>query len=445
MTLLATVGPLPPGLDELRRRGIAVVTVRTTSAGLLTGVKATSYATALAAIAEAERRGADDAIYLGEGETVLEATMSNIWWRDGDVLVTPALSTGVLPGVTRGAVAALARSAGYRIREGSFTLPALLARRGGVHELGGARDHAGRRRRRPRAAPRRRRAEPAGAARGPDRRLPWIAMADEKLRLGGMALANGVLVHGPTAWACAVRTDDGELKVVAERKRLIGSRVNVPLLRGPARLVESFAVLPRLKRALPEAKLPFEGRGVLVSMVGTAAAVHVVRRSKLSDTAKELVGGLLAVAPAVLSLRSGSLAGYHGAEHIAIGTYEHDAPRAKEHERCGSHLVGPLIAHDGRRQPARLPRPARDAGRPRGSRPRSAPSRRRPRSSAGCSATPSTGSRARSPGRATSSSTGSRRPSRRADQLEVAERRSRPASSSKTRRADPLARGRRCR
>ena len=126
VTLLATIQPLPPGLDELRRRGVAVVTVRTTSAGLLTGVKATSYATALAAIAEAERSGADDAIYLGEDETVLEATMSNVWWRDGDVLVTPALSTGVLPGVTRGAVAALARSAGYRVREGSFTLPNLL-------------------------------------------------------------------------------------------------------------------------------------------------------------------------------------------------------------------------------------------------------------------------------------------------------------------------------
>jgi branched-subunit amino acid aminotransferase/4-amino-4-deoxychorismate lyase len=126
MTLLATVAPLPRGLEELRRRGLAVVTIRTTSAGLLTGVKATSYATALAAIATAERSGADDAIYLGEGEVVLEATMSNVWWREGDVLVTPALSTGVLPGVTRGAVAALARGAGYRIREGSFTLPALL-------------------------------------------------------------------------------------------------------------------------------------------------------------------------------------------------------------------------------------------------------------------------------------------------------------------------------
>ena len=126
MTLVATVGPLTPGLDALRERGIAVVTIRSHDWGLLTGVKATSYATALAAIAEAESRGAQDALYLGEGDIVLEATMANIWWRDGDVLTTPALSTGVLPGVTRAAVMRLAREAGYRVREGSFTLSELL-------------------------------------------------------------------------------------------------------------------------------------------------------------------------------------------------------------------------------------------------------------------------------------------------------------------------------
>lgn len=125
-TLLATVAELPPGLEAMRARGIAMVTVRSHDAGLLTGVKATSYATALAAVAQAERRGADDALYLGEGEAVREGTMSNIWWRDGDVLSTPSLATGVLPGVTRAAVARLASEAGFRVREGSFTLPALL-------------------------------------------------------------------------------------------------------------------------------------------------------------------------------------------------------------------------------------------------------------------------------------------------------------------------------
>ena len=36
-------------------------------------------------------------------------------------------------------------------------------------------------------------------------------------------------------------------------------------------------------------------------------------------------------------------AAYHGAEHVSIGTYEHGEPAAKEHERCGTHLVGPLL------------------------------------------------------------------------------------------------------
>ena len=52
-------------------------------------------------------------------------------------------------------------------------------------------------------------------------------------------------------------------------------------------------------------------------------------------------------------MRGGSLAAYHGAEHIAIGSYEQDAPHAKEHERCGSHLVGPLALTGAAREPAR--------------------------------------------------------------------------------------------
>jgi branched-subunit amino acid aminotransferase/4-amino-4-deoxychorismate lyase len=125
-TLVATVAPLPPGLDALRRRGLTLVTIRVASHGLLTGIKSTSYGANMAAVADAERRGADDALFLGEGETVLEATTSNVWWRDGDVLTTPSVATGALPGVTRAAVARLAREAGFRLREGSFTLPQLL-------------------------------------------------------------------------------------------------------------------------------------------------------------------------------------------------------------------------------------------------------------------------------------------------------------------------------
>jgi uncharacterized protein YqhQ len=192
-----------------------------------------------------------------------------------------------------------------------------------------------------------------------------MAGKKDKVRLGGMALSNGVLVHGPTSWACAIRTDDGKIKIAAERKRISGKGVQNPLLRGPARLFEAVAFLPRLKRALPEATLPFERGRVLAAMAGSAVVIQGVRRSKLGDAAKELVGGLLSLAPAMLSLRDGTTAAYHGAEHIAIGSYEHGTLRAREHERCGSHLVGPLLATAtaGNVLASRLPVQLRPAGR----------------------------------------------------------------------------------
>ena len=49
---------------------------------------------------------------------------------------------------------------------------------------------------------------------------------EDKLRLGGMALRNGLLVHGPTHWAAAVRTDDGELKVASGRKPDLGGKAS---------------------------------------------------------------------------------------------------------------------------------------------------------------------------------------------------------------------------
>ena len=168
-------------------------------------------------------------------------------------------------------------------------------------------------------------------------------MGDEKIRLGGMALANGVLVHGPHAWACAIRREDGTIKVASARKRLQASRVRNPLLRGPARLLEALALLPQVKRKLPAARLPMERPGVAVSMLGAAGLVRALQASRLRPVAREVLSGLVSTAPAILALRGGDLASYHGAEHIAIGTYEHGKPATREHERCGGHLVGPLL------------------------------------------------------------------------------------------------------
>src|SRR5260370_40839552 len=102
-------------------------------------------------------------------------------------------------------------------------------------------------------------------------------MADEKSRRGGMALANGVLVHGRHAWACATRTPDGELKVASAYKRFRAAEVERPLLRGPARLLEIFTLLPQARRALPEARLPFERPARPPSMAAPGGIGRAVR------------------------------------------------------------------------------------------------------------------------------------------------------------------------
>jgi len=165
----------------------------------------------------------------------------------------------------------------------------------------------------------------------------------DKVRLGGMALANGVLVHGPRYWACAVRLGDGGVEVASGLKPLRAAEIENRLIRGPARMAEIFALLPEIRRRLPAAQLPFQRPAVVAAMVGSAAAVRLVRGSRLSMAAQEVLAAALAVGPAAVAMRGSNLASYHGAEHISIGTYEHGEKRAKEHERCGSHLLGPLL------------------------------------------------------------------------------------------------------
>ena len=109
-------------------------------------------------------------------------------------------------------------------------------------------------------------------------------MAEDTVRLGGMALQNGVLVHGPTSWGCAVRGDDGALHIAAGRKPHLApaARKRMPVLRGPIVLAEAFALLPMVRRAIPQARFPFERPSVLAAILGTAVAARALRRSRLS-------------------------------------------------------------------------------------------------------------------------------------------------------------------
>jgi uncharacterized protein YqhQ len=169
------------------------------------------------------------------------------------------------------------------------------------------------------------------------------------LRLGGMALRNGLLIHGPTSWAAAVRTAHGRIEVASAPKPVLarGGLGRVPLLRGPLRLAEAFAVIPLARRRLPSARLPFEDRRVLAAAVAVTATTAAVRRLGPTTLAREVLVSALGAAPALAALRNNDLAAYHGVEHKAIGAYERGsndpASAPKEHDRCGSNLIAPLI------------------------------------------------------------------------------------------------------
>jgi len=123
---LVLVESLPPELEQTRARGIRVFALPLgTEPSLLGGVKSTSYALNMVAVDEARRRGGDDAVFLGPQGVVLEGPTTNIWWRRGNVLYTPALELGILQGVTRGALIELAVDRGYEVEVGVYPLDAL--------------------------------------------------------------------------------------------------------------------------------------------------------------------------------------------------------------------------------------------------------------------------------------------------------------------------------
>jgi uncharacterized protein YqhQ len=172
---------------------------------------------------------------------------------------------------------------------------------------------------------------------------------DDKLRLGGMALRNGLLVHGPTRWAAAVRDRHGEIQVASGEKPKLGSRATerVPGLRGVTRLGEAMAVIPLVKRALPAARLPMQDARTLTAMGVAAAAGQALRAGGRRTVAREAAVAGFSLLPALLALRGSDLASYHGAEHKTIAAYEQDEDAAtvdKEHDRCGSNLVAPMLA-----------------------------------------------------------------------------------------------------
>ncbi len=83
----------------------------------LSQIKSIDYALFKKALNRAQRQGFDEALLLNKNGTVVEGTRSNIFWFKQNVLHTPALPCGCLPGITRSIVIKLARKLNWQVRE----------------------------------------------------------------------------------------------------------------------------------------------------------------------------------------------------------------------------------------------------------------------------------------------------------------------------------------
>ncbi len=171
------------------------------------------------------------------------------------------------------------------------------------------------------------------------------------VQLGGMALRDGVLLQSERFWAAAIRTPDGRVKLSSGAKARIPGREamhKVPVLRGVVRLGESLAVLPAVRRGTGGPVLPHEDPRLLGATVASAVATLAVRGTgRRHPLLSELAAAGISLAPVLLALRDSRLSSYHGAEHKSVAGYEHGVAPAeadKEHERCGSNLLAPMLA-----------------------------------------------------------------------------------------------------
>lgn len=98
-----------PDFTTVRRDGLRAITldrgyrsdVAMTSPWLLAGAKTLSYAVNAAAVREAKRRDADDAIFTSLDGFVLEGTTSSVIVRHGSLVRTPTSDLGILAGTTQ--------------------------------------------------------------------------------------------------------------------------------------------------------------------------------------------------------------------------------------------------------------------------------------------------------------------------------------------------------
>jgi branched-chain amino acid aminotransferase len=141
--LVVIVQPLAGPTRQMYDEGVAVAIVSVTRnlpGAIDPAIKSGNYLNNVLALGEARQRpGVHEAILLSAAGSVAEGASSNVFAVVGGTLRTPALSVGILAGVTRDKVMGLAREAGIAVAEVEFMSPDELRAAGEVFLTSAAR------------------------------------------------------------------------------------------------------------------------------------------------------------------------------------------------------------------------------------------------------------------------------------------------------------------
>jgi len=99
-----------------------VSSLRRHSQSPLSRIKSANYLLSVLARMESEAAGMDESLLVNEHGFITEGSLSNVFFVSHTGLVTPSLSSGILPGITRQVVMELADALGINVAQGEVRL-----------------------------------------------------------------------------------------------------------------------------------------------------------------------------------------------------------------------------------------------------------------------------------------------------------------------------------
>jgi branched-chain amino acid aminotransferase group I len=126
-TVVVTAQPYTPFSEEKYSEGfkVGIATVQRCRQSVVSSMKSINYLLNVIARMEAAANGLDETILLNDGGYIAEGGGSNVFFVEGERLITPGVDNGIIPGVTREVIMEIAVGMGINVTEGDISPDAI--------------------------------------------------------------------------------------------------------------------------------------------------------------------------------------------------------------------------------------------------------------------------------------------------------------------------------